>query len=125
MIKTYGLFIYNGLRLAILYETLIQVRDLENSVEEIQEKIWELDKSWKNNLVFYGIRSDTLEEHPSVTESKIREIIARQMYITREIPIARCRRTNKVLIDNIFLIYYRILSKKNVYVVKFDHYFHS
>ena len=63
--------------MAILYETLLQVRDLENSVEEIQEKIWELDKSWKNNLVFYGIRSDTLEEHPSVTESKIREIIAR------------------------------------------------
>ena len=87
---------YNDLRFAILFETLLQVRDLENSVEEIQEKIWELDKSWKNNLVFYGIRSDTLEEHPSVTESKIREIIARQMYITREIPIARCRRTNKV-----------------------------
>ena len=85
-----------GLRSTILFDTLLQVRDLENSVEEIQEKIWELDKSWKNNLVFYGIRSDTLEEHPSVTESKIREIIARQMYITREIPIARCRRTNKV-----------------------------
>ena len=73
-----------------------QVADIETAVEEIQEKIWELDKSWKNNLVFYGIRSDTLEEHPSVTESKIREIIARRMYITREIPIARCRRTNKV-----------------------------
>ena len=72
------------------------MRDLETAVEEVQEKIWELDKSWKNNLIFYGIRSDTLEEHPSVTEAKIRDLFTRNMNITREIPIARIRRTNKV-----------------------------
>ena len=62
----------------------------------MQEKIWELDKSWQNNLIFYGVRSDHIDEHPSVTESLIRHILSRQMYVTREIPIARVRRTNKV-----------------------------
>ena len=74
------------------------MKDLESTIEEIQEKVWELDKSWKNNIVFYGITSSTLEEHPSVTESKVRDVLTRKMHITREIPIARCRRTNKVFL---------------------------
>ena len=70
-----------------------QVKEIENSIDEIQEKIWELDKSWRNNLVFYGIRSDSVDEHPSVTESKIKDVIARQLRISREVPMTRVRRT--------------------------------
>ena len=33
-----------------------KLRALENSLDEVQDKLWELDKSWENNLVFYGIR---------------------------------------------------------------------
>ena len=53
-------------------DTDTKVRDLEETVEELNEKIWELDKSWKNNLVFYGVREDAgVDEHPAITESKV------------------------------------------------------
>ena len=53
-------------------DTDTKVRDLEETVEELNEKIWELDKSWKNNLVFYGVREDTgVDEHPAITEQKV------------------------------------------------------
>ena len=46
------------------------------------EKLWELDKSWKNNLVFYGIKSDPgTEEHPAALEAKIKELLARRLQI--------------------------------------------
>jgi len=32
-------------------DTSGRVREMEIALEDIQEKIWELDKSWKNNLV--------------------------------------------------------------------------
>jgi hypothetical protein len=28
-----------------------RVREMEIALEDVQEKLWELDKSWKNNLV--------------------------------------------------------------------------
>ena len=34
-------------------DTSNKVRELETEIEEIFEKLWELDKSWKNNLVSY------------------------------------------------------------------------
>ena len=38
--------------------------------------MYELDKSWENNLVFYGINSiRDEEERPSLLENKIREIL--------------------------------------------------
>ena len=41
-----------------------------------QDKLYELDKSWENNLVFYGINSiRDEEERPSLLENKIREIL--------------------------------------------------
>lgn len=59
-----------------------QLKEMELEVEEIQEKLWELDKSWQNNLVFYGVKSDAgTEEHPSVTEAKIREIIKKNLQV--------------------------------------------
>lgn len=98
-------------------DTDSKIQELEETIEEINEKVWELDKSWKNNLVFYGIRQDSgMDEHPSITESKvrtlyytvyqiqslkniskilfqIREIIVRHLRITREVPIIRVKRT--------------------------------
>ena len=53
-------------------DTDTKVKDLEETVEELNEKIWELDKSWKNNLVFYGVREDAgVDEHPAITENKV------------------------------------------------------
>lgn len=39
-------------------ELLNRVDGIEEGVEEVTEKIYELDKSWKNNLVFYGVKCD-------------------------------------------------------------------
>ncbi len=85
--------------------TVIRVREIEQEIDDILEKLWELDKSWRNNLVivgglqcchvarffllshpqvFYGLKQDSgQEEHPSVTESKIREVIHKKMQISR------------------------------------------
>ena len=30
---------------------IFRVKEMEMALEDIQEKLWELDKSWKNNLV--------------------------------------------------------------------------
>ena len=38
------------------------------------EKMHEIDKTRKNNLLFYGIRPDFLPEIPSQLEQKIHEI---------------------------------------------------
>ena len=52
--------------------TSTKIQELADALDEINEKVWELDKSWKNNLVFYGIKHDHgTDEHPAVTESKV------------------------------------------------------
>ena len=41
-----------------------------------QDKLYELDKSWENNLVIYGINQmKEEEERPSLMESRVREIL--------------------------------------------------
>ena len=53
-------------------DTSGKVKELQDALDDITEKLWELDKSWKNNLVFYGIRQDSgTDEHPSITEQKV------------------------------------------------------
>ena len=57
-------------------DTSGKVKELQEALDDITEKLWELDKSWKNNLVFYGIKCDSgSDEHPSITESKVLEIV--------------------------------------------------
>ena len=49
---------------------------MENALEDLQDKLYELDKSWENNLVFYGINSiKDEEERPHLLETKVREIL--------------------------------------------------
>ena len=53
-------------------DTTSKVKELQDAIDDINEKVWELDKSWKNNLVFYGIKQDAgVDEHPSITEAKV------------------------------------------------------
>lgn len=43
--------------------------------------------------VFYGLKMDHgTEEHPSITENKVREIIHKKLQLTRDIPILRVKR---------------------------------
>ena len=61
---------------------------------DIQDRLYEIDKSWKNNLIFYGIPIDSNmeDEDPYATEEKVRELIKRKLRITREIPFNRVTR---------------------------------
>ena len=65
---------------------------MELELEEIQDKLWELDKSWRNNLVFYGLRGLADNDSPQAIEDKVRDIISRNMQIRRDIPILRVKR---------------------------------
>ncbi len=35
-----------------------RVQEMELEMDDVLDKLWELDKSWKNNLVFYGVKSE-------------------------------------------------------------------
>ena len=57
-----------------------------------KDKLWELDKSWENNLVFYGVKEEQEKEETShQVEAKIREIIKIKLGITRCDMITTCR----------------------------------
>ena len=52
------------------------MKGMENALEDLQDKLYELDKSWENNLVFYGINNiKDEEERPQLLENKVREIL--------------------------------------------------
>jgi len=60
--------------------------------DDLHEKMHDLDKTRKNNLLFYGIKPDFLPEIPSQLEQKVHEIIARQLHITRDVPLTKISR---------------------------------
>jgi hypothetical protein len=51
----------------------------------LQDKLWDLDKSWENNLVFYGVKEEAgnREETLSMCEGKVREVIKLKLGISR------------------------------------------
>ena len=61
------------------YPGLVLVRSSFISAKQTvscQDKLYELDKSWENNLVFYGINQmKDEEERPNLIESRVREIL--------------------------------------------------
>ena len=55
-------------------DTKNKIEELEEAIADLSEKVWELDKSCKNNLVFYGIKQEAgNDEHPSITETKVQK----------------------------------------------------
>lgn len=70
-----------------------KVDDLTAAYNDIQDRLYEIDKSWKNNLVVYGIPcSDNMDEDPLVTEDKVRDVLHKKLHISREIPMNRIAR---------------------------------
>ena len=74
--------------------TATKIESLVVAYNDIQDRLYEIDKSWKNNLIFYGIptESNLEDEDPYATEEKVRELIKRKLRITREIPFNRVTR---------------------------------
>ena len=59
-----------------------------------QDRLYEIDRSWRNSLVFNGIKTDGhgCYESPECTEGKVRQILKNHLNIGREIIINRCHR---------------------------------
>lgn len=60
--------------------------------DDLHEKMHEIDKTRRNNLLFYGIKPDFLPEIPAQLEQKIMEIIKFNLNITREVPVTKISR---------------------------------
>ena len=60
--------------------------------DDLLEKMHEIDKTRRNNLLFYGIRPDFLPEIQTQLDKKIRQIIHHPLQVTREIPITKISR---------------------------------
>ncbi|XP_059096614.1 myosin-11-like [Tigriopus californicus] len=58
--------------------------------EDIQDRVFEIDKNRKNNLVFYGINGDELDQDDC--ESRIRDLLNTYLQVTREIPLTKVQR---------------------------------
>merc|ERR1719471_1682980 len=62
--------------------------------DDMQDRLYEIDRSWRNSLVFNGIKTDGhgCYESPECTEGKVRQILKNHLNIGREIIINRCHR---------------------------------
>jgi len=49
-----------------------KLESLSSAYNDIQDRLHELDKSWKNNLMIYGVPSEeNVDEDPIITEEKV------------------------------------------------------
>ena len=60
--------------------------------DDLHEKMHEIDKTRKNNLLFYGIKPDFLPEIQNQLEAKIHEIMRVNLHISREVPVTKISR---------------------------------
>ena len=74
--------------------TVAKIESLVGAYNDIQDRLYEIDKSWKNNLIFYGVTMETNSDYedPYATEEKVREVIKRKLRISREMHLNRVTR---------------------------------
>lgn len=54
-----------------------KLESLASAYNDIQDRLFEIDKSWKNNLMIYGVPcNENVEEDPVITEEKVKLFIA-------------------------------------------------
>ena len=84
----------NRRRCLNIFFNRLQLSELTGMYDDIQDRIWEMEKSWRNNLIFHGVRYDdpNVEEDPNRTEEKVRTVIKVDLQISRDIPILRAYR---------------------------------
>ena len=64
--------------------------ELDAMYDDMQDRVFEIDKSRKNNLVFYGVKGK--EDDQDECEHTIKQIMNVQMQVTREIPLTKVTR---------------------------------
>ena len=53
--------------------------------DDMQERLYEVDKSRKNNLVFYGVPQQEVNEDPDQTERLIKNVITVKLQVRTRI----------------------------------------
>ena len=71
-----------------------QMNELVCVYDDLQDRLYEIDRSWQNNLVFYGVKHDPggLHESMDCLESKIKGVLRTTLNIGRDIPLVRLQR---------------------------------
>ena len=71
-----------------------QLNELLGVYDDLQDRLYEIDRSWQNNLVFYGIKPDAggVYENQDCLEHKVKAVLRNQLNIGRDIQIQRAQR---------------------------------
>ncbi|XP_071745634.1 uncharacterized protein [Lepeophtheirus salmonis] len=69
-----------------------QMDAITETYDELHEKMHEIDKTRKNNLIFYGVKPDFYPEIPGQLEKQIHDIFRFNLGISRDIPFIKLSR---------------------------------
>ena len=64
-----------------------RMEEIDHMYDDMQDRVFEIDKNRKNNLVFYGVKGDNTD--PDECERIIKGVMNTHMQVTREIPLAK------------------------------------
>ena len=81
--------INNTIKDRSLEDISLRLEALSSAYTDIQDRLYELDKSWKNNLMIYGVPCcDGEEDDPIITEEKVilKNLITTYSYTNRPPP---------------------------------------
>ena len=67
-----------------------RMKEIDHMYDDMQDRVFELDKNRKNNLVFYGVKGHNTD--PDECEKIIKSIMNKYMQVTREISLAKVTR---------------------------------
>ena len=64
-----------------LQKLSFRLDEMDGMYDDMQERLYEVDKSRKNNLVFYGVPQQTSDEDPDETERLIKSVITVKLQV--------------------------------------------
>ena len=59
----------------------LRMDELDGMYDDMQERLYEVDKSRKNNLVFYGIPQNGPDEDPDTTERLLKSVVTNKLQV--------------------------------------------
>lgn len=65
-----------------------RMEQMNNVLEDVQEKMYDFEANKKNNLIIYGIPNES-RETTEMLATKVKDIMKTHMMIRREIPITK------------------------------------
>ena len=74
----------------MLHNVSERMDELDGMYDDIQDRVFEIDKNRRNNLVFYGVKGD--EDNGDDCERRIKRIMNTHLRVTREIPLTKVER---------------------------------